>query len=58
MTDGSEICVLGVMIVFHPGLKTKTTLKIDVHRHIKMFAKCWQKTDVYITVVYSTSKIY
>ena len=54
------------MIVFHPGqvcLKTKTPFKIniegyDVHRNIEMVAKCWPKTDVYITVVYSTSKIY
>ena len=54
------------MVVFHPGqicLQTKTPFKsniegCDVHRHIEMVAKCWQKTDVYITVVYSTSKIY
>ena len=66
MTDSNDTCVLGVMIAFHPGqvcLKTKTTLKIDiegcdVHRNIEMVAKCWRKTDVYITVVYSTSKIY
>ena len=54
------------MVVFHPGqicLQTKTPFKsniegCDVHRHIEMVAKCWQKTDVYITVVYLTSKIY